>query len=270
MLRKNRHIIALLTDFGHRNWYTSAIKGAILSISSEVNIVDISHDVPRQDVQTGAYILNFVSRYYPKDAIFLCVVDPGVGTERSLVVLETKAGHLLVAPDNGLLSLVASREGVRKIVEIKNKRYMLSEVSQTFHGRDIMAPVAAHLANGEPIESFGPEIKRIKLLELKKPIVEGRTIKGKIIFIDDFGNVITNIEGSILEEIGSTLGVKIRVTLGSSNAVVTLLQTYADVKASAPLGLVGSDNLFELAVNRGDAAKRYGASTGMDIAVESV
>ena len=270
MSMKNRQIIALLTDFGHNSWYTSAIKGVILGISSGVNIVDISHDVPPQDIQKGAYILDFVSRYYSKDTIFLCIVDPGVGTDRSLIILKTEVGHLFVAPDNGLLTLVAIREVTRKIIKIKNTRYMLSEVSKTFHGRDVMAPVAAHLANGAPIESLGPEIKRIKRLVLERPIVEERTIKGKIIFVDDFGNIITNIESLRLREIDLVIGNKIRVTLGRSNDIVNLFEKYSDAKVSVSLGLVGSTNFFELAVNRGDAAKRYGASTGMDIVIERI
>ena len=265
MIGKRKPVIAILTDFGPRNWYASTLKGVILGICPDATIVDLCHDVPPQQIEAGAYILAFVSKYYPEGTVFLCVVDPGVDTSRELVALETEANHIYVAADNGLLTLVADREGVRKIVKILNRRFMLPDISHTFHGRDILAPVAAHLANGEVLENFGPLKEGIMKLEIEEPVVEEGKIKGKVILVDDFGNAVTNIEASMLNRIGVKVGSRITVTVGSLKAEIPFFETYADIGVGEPLILIGSNGFLELSVNRRNAAKRYKVYSGSKI-----
>ena len=267
MAEKSRLIVAILTDFGQQSWYVPAIKGVLLTICPDARIVDLSHQVPRQDVLAGAFILGFSSIYYPRGTVFLCIVDPTVGTDRNLIIMESEERHYFVAPDNGLLTLVAKRERIEKIVKITNRKYMLREISRTFHGRDILAPVAAHLTRGEPLEKFGPKVKKMVRLDIEKPHAKNGTVKGKIIFVDDFGNMITNIGGSILKKAGITLGVEISVIFPSSNEMMPFSQTYDDVEAGKPLGLIESSGFFEISVNCGDAAKRYHVYSGSDVII---
>jgi S-adenosylmethionine hydrolase len=194
-------------------------------------------------------------------------VDPSVGTDRNLIIMESEEGHYFVAPDNGLLTLVAKLEGIEKIVRITNRKYMLKEISRAFHGRDIMAPAAAHLARGEPIERFGPKMKKIVRLDIEEPHAENGTIRGRIIFVDDFGNIITNIDEDILKKTDIEFGVEISVTFPSSNEMMLFSQTYGDVEVGKPLGIIGSSGFFEISVNCGDAAKRYHVYPGSDVMI---
>jgi S-adenosylmethionine hydrolase len=267
LARKNRQIVAILTDFGQQSWYVPAIKGVILSLCPDVEIVDLSHQVPRQDVLAGAYILGFSSIYYPRDTVFLCIVDPSVGTDRNLIIMESEKRHYFVAPDNGLLTLVAKHEGIEKIVKITNRKYMLEKISRTFHGRDILAPAAAHLARGEPLEKFGPKVKKIVRLRIEEPHVENGNIRGKIIFVDEFGNIITNIDEATLKEATMKMGVEISVTFPSSKEMMPFKQTYCDVEEGKPLGLIGSSGFFEISVNCGVAAERYHVRSGSDVII---
>ena len=267
MAEKSRQIVAILTDFGQQSWYVPAIKGVILTICPDARIVDLSHQVPRQDVLAGAFILGFSSVYYPRGTVFLCIVDPSVGTDRNLIIMESDERHYFVAPDNGLLTFVAKREGIKKIVKITNRKYMLREISRTFHGRDILAPAAAYLTRGEPLEKFGPKVKKIVRLDIEEPRVENGKVRGKIIFVDDFGNMITNIGEAILKKADIKSGTEISVMFTSFSEMMLFCQTYDDVKADKPLGLIGSTGFFEISVNHGDAAKRYHAYPGSDVII---
>ena len=186
-------IIALLTDFGTKDGFVGAVKGVIKSINLHADIIDISHDVDSFDILEASIILNAVYKYFPKGTIFVSVVDPGVGTKRKAIIVETE-NYYFVAPDNGLLTLPLKKEKIIKIVSIENPNYTLKRDTETFHGRDIFAPVSAYLSLGIPIVNFGKELKdytKISFPEVKK---EKNAFIGEIIKFDKFGNAITNIE----------------------------------------------------------------------------
>ncbi len=185
-------LIALLTDFGLKDGFVGSVKGVIKSINN-VDIIDITHEISSFDVLEGALILSASYKYFPKYTIFLCVVDPGVGTNRNAIVVRTN-NYTFVAPDNGLISLALEDENIEKIIKIENRDFFLPSDTNTFHGRDIFAPVAAYLSLGIPVESFGTELKNIKKIEIPEPINYSNYIEGQIIKFDKFGNAITNLK----------------------------------------------------------------------------
>ena len=263
-------IITLTTDFGLKDPYQGAIKGALLSVNPRANIVDITHLVNHGDVREGAYILSGSAMYYPETTVHLAVVDPGVGTSRRPILIETEH-YFFVGPDNGLFSLVAERDGIRRVIELTNKEYFSAEVSETFHGRDIFAPVAAHLTLGVPLESFGPVISDIQgpdtvddveRLDPQLPATEGDALLGRVVHVDNFGNLITNIKGEDLMEHITHNGPGRVEAVVMGRVVSGLSSTYGSVKGGAPVALIGSSGYLELALNRGSAAVEFGAGYG--------
>lgn len=188
-----RRTIALLTDFGDRDGFVGALKGVILSINPDVNLIDISHNVPSFNILDGSIVLRATYNYFPKGTIFLSVVDPGVGTERKAIIVKTES-YIFVGPDNGLLSPALKKQTIEKIVSVENGRYFLKTDTNTFHGRDIFAPIVAYISLGEPLENFGPEIDRLADIGKLEAIYEEDRIVGRIIKFDKFGNAITNLE----------------------------------------------------------------------------
>lgn len=253
-------IIALLSDLGSIDPYVAEIKAVILSISPDVTIVDVTHEVKRFDVRMGAFILASATPFFPGGAIFVCVVDPGVGTKRRILLVKTKE-HYLVGPDNGLLMLAALEEGIEAVVSVENESYMLTPISPTFHGRDIMAPVAAHLAKGTRMEEFGPLITDYQKPSFAEPreIVDG--IVGQILHVDNFGNIITNITGRSLKRFAEEGGT-LCISLGRRSLTLRMSRTYADAPDGSPLALIGSSGYLEVAVNRGNAAELLGVKVG--------
>ncbi len=186
-------MIALLTDFGLDDGFIGAVKGVIKSVNPDVDIIDISHGIRPFDIFEGAIILKAVYSYFPEGTIFMCVVDPGVGTERKPIVVKTEK-YIFVAPDNGLLTLALKNQKIEKIIHITNQKYMLKRDTETFHGRDIFAPVSAYLSKGEALENFGVEIESYKKIDFPEVYVENGYMVGQIIKFDRFGNGITNLE----------------------------------------------------------------------------
>ena len=218
--KQNMHsIITLLTDFGLKDTYVAQMKGVILSISPETKIVDITHQIPPQNIIQAAYQLSTLTKYFPKKTIHVVVVDPGVGSERKAIVIQTKKS-LLVGPDNGVLTLTAEEEGITKIVEITNKKYMLNKISTTFHARDIFAPAAAFLPKGISLSDLGSELdsQDIEYLPIEKAKIIGKKIVGQIIHIDRFGNAVTNITKAITEKIGIKYGDNIKIKISSASS----------------------------------------------------
>lgn len=185
-------LVALLTDFGYEDGFTGALKGVIKSINPNVDIIDITHGIQSFDILKGAVVLRSVYRYFPKKTIFVCVVDPGVGSERKAVLVETE-NYFFVAPDNGILSLALREEVITGIFELKNERFFLKRETETFHGRDIFAPVAGHLSKGVSPQEFGNALKEIKEIDFPQPVETPEGTVGQIIMFDKFGNGITNI-----------------------------------------------------------------------------
>jgi S-adenosylmethionine hydrolase len=254
-------IITLLSDFGVKDPYVASMKGVILSICRKARIVDITHDIAKFNILQGAYALDAAIPYFPPGSIHVAVVDPSVGTKRKALIVETKRSHL-IGPDNGVLMLAGPREGIERVFEIRDRRYMLSNVSPTFHGRDVFCAVAAHLANGTPVDNFGPETNDYTGPGFAKPSLTDDQLSGEIIRVDDFGNIVTNITSKDLTEFGVTIGSTIGVAVGSVSRDIKFCRTYGDVDEGDHVALIGSTGFFEISVNRGNAASFYGAREG--------
>lgn len=258
-----RKTIALLTDFGLDDNYVGIMKGVILKINPNVQLVDVCHSIKPQCVVEGALTLRSSYRYFPKKTIFLCVVDPGVGSKREAIIVKTK-DYLFVAPDNGILSLVVDTQASIEIYAITNVQYFVRPVSNTFHGRDIFAPVAAHIASGIPLCKFGKMRKDLKRSLFPGPIIKRkkRCIVGEIIDIDHFGNCITNIEKKHLTAFKGNP----RITC-KGKTISRIASSYAQVKKEELLAIIGSKGYLEISVNMGSAAKKFNASCGNRIEV---
>lgn len=267
MTTASPNIVTLLSDFGLRDPYVAEMKAVILSISPEVCIVDISHEIEKFNIRMGAFVLASAMPYFPKGTIHVAVVDPGVGTERRPIIVETERCYL-VGPDNGLLMLAAQREGVKRVYAIFDRRFMLSKVSKTFHGRDIFAPAAAYLAKGHNPQEFGPEIRDYRTPKFAKPKLGDDCIFGEIVHIDDFGNIITNIPAEMLQKMGLKEERKIKAKLGKNKPIpLRFCSAYGQVAVKEPLALIGSHGFLEISLNQGNAAKQFKTKTGNSVCV---
>ncbi len=241
--------IALLTDFGTKDAYVGMMKGVIASMNSNAKVLDITHNIRPQQVSEAAYVLWSAYRYFPEKTIFVCVVDPTVGSNRQIVVVKTPH-HTFIAPDNGLLDLVLAENDVYHAVAATNPQFFLKRISATFHGRDIFAPLAAHLSVGIAPAAMGANIylkNRTTFSFLS--ISEKGSYKGRIIYIDRFGNLVTNIR--LLRPSNVT------VQIAGKN-IGGLKRTYADVATGSPLCLIGSSGLLEVSVRDGNAEAFFG------------
>lgn len=251
-------IVTFLSDFGSQSGYPAAMKGVAAEIC-DARFIDITHEVEPQNVRAGAFVLQMVAPYFPAHTVHCAVIDPGVGTERRGLIVAAD-DQLFVGPDNGLLIPAAHRLGTPQIYEIQDQTYMRPNVSSTFHGRDIFAPVAAHLANRVPPEAIGNPIDDWVDLEFGQGQLDGDRLTGEIIYIDRFGNLITNIAGELLRAFvgsGETL-----VLLHKEEMRVRVLPAYGFAEGPDPLVTVGSHDCVEIAINRGDAAKALGLGDG--------
>lgn len=247
--------ITLLTDFGTKSGYTAQIKGAILTISPEANIIDITHEIMSQDIREGAFVLLTTAPYFPMGTVHVAVVDPGVGTNRKGIIITTQS-QILIGPDNGLLIPTARYLGDFVVYEITNSKYMLDNISNTFHGRDIFTPVAAHIIKGVPFEEIGYITNDFVNLDFGCGEITTKSASGKVIYIDNFGNIITNISGTKLREV-LNYDNKIMVFIGKNKQIETIfVKSYSFVKKGKILATIGSSNLLEIGVNQGDAAKK--------------
>lgn len=251
LIKNDMSLIALLTDFGANDGYVAAMKAVIKSISPKATIVDISHEVAPQQIAEAGFILWSVYRYFPSKTIFVCVVDPGVGTRRKIIAVKTRQ-HVFLAPDNGLLDLVLSESEVTKSAIIKNQKYFLKNISNTFHGRDIFSPAAAHLVNGIKLTSLGPFISLEKPEHVFINVSHKGDYYGTVIYIDRFGNLITNFQ------IKKTRHAELKI----KENVVYLQNTYGAVKEGELLALTGSNGLIEIAVRNGSAKEMLHADYG--------
>jgi S-adenosylmethionine hydrolase len=263
-------IITLLTDFGIRDEYVGLMKGVILSINPAVAIVDITHRIDSQDMVQAAYAIHSAYRYFPSGSVHLIVVDPGVGTGRSLLALEM-GNQYFVAPDNGVLTLLFNAETITSLIKLTNSNYFLETVSHTFHGRDIIAPVGAHLTRGVKLHKMGDEIPLsgvIRLENIHPRVLDTGEITGIIVAIDHFGNLITNIDFQMLAPNilpGRTQSVRIRI---GSHSISGIGKTYQNGAPNTPLALIGSRGYLEVAVNRGSAAVVLNACKGDTVQVK--
>jgi S-adenosyl-L-methionine hydrolase (adenosine-forming) len=254
-------IITLLTDFGLVDPYVGMMKGAVLSLNPAATLVDVTHEVPPQDIATGAFLLAHAAAYFPPGTIHIAVVDPGVGSRRRPIAVAAD-DQLFVGPDNGLLSLALRARRRRQAVVLTNARYFRAARSHTFHGRDLFAPVAAHLSLGVPLGALGPPAGRRVSLPWPAPRARGRRLRGAVLLVDRYGNVITNIDRPRL---GSGRGLAI---VAGGRRWSRVVRTYADVAPGQPLALVNSYDLLELAVRDGSAATLLGLRPGDPVTVE--
>jgi S-adenosylmethionine hydrolase len=265
----NPPIITLTTDFGLSDSYVGQMKGIILSISPGATLVDVTHQVPRQDCAAASTILADVVDSFPPNTIHLFVVDPGVGTNRRAIAIETRktneAGEaLFVGPDNGVLTGVLQISTVHRGVELTARRFWRSTVSNTFHGRDIFAPVAAHLSRGVDLAELGPPLASpLVQLPADRPVVDRNQIRGRIIRTDSFGNLITNIEASLLPEATRH---RLIVELGTQR-IAGLSHCYGDKPPGELLAFIGSSGRLEIAVSQGHAGEILAAWSGDSVVV---
>ncbi|RPH67316.1 MAG: hypothetical protein EHM78_21815 [Myxococcaceae bacterium] len=251
-------VITLLTDFGLEDGYVAAMKGVIASVAPEARVVDVTHLVPPQDVAFARFRLLTAAPFFPPGTIHVAVVDPGVGTARRAVAIRCRSGSCLVGPDNGLLSGALEADPPLAVVELSDPRFWRTDTpSATFHGRDIFAPVAAHLARGVTLEALGPAVPPDGLvtLDLRPPTPVAGGLEGAVQATDRFGNLISNVPAVLLPGNGAW-----RASIGGRT--LPGHRTYADVPPGEALALVGSHGFVEIAVHRGDARSALGASVG--------
>lgn len=255
-------VVAFTTDFGAGGPYVAAMKGTILAINPAVQIVDVSHEIGPQDIREAALCLGQVVPYFPAGTIHVVVVDPGVGTERRLLCVRMHA-QLFLAPDNGVLSWAARGAATIERIQLTESRFWRREVSATFHGRDILAPAAAHLSLGVAPQELGPAVSEWVELPWPEPVRTTQGIKGEVLAIDRFGNVITNIGGITIAPLAHG-GVRV---VCEGQTIVGLSRTYAETDVGTLLALVGSSGLLEIAVRNGSAAERLQARPGSRVLV---
>jgi S-adenosylmethionine hydrolase len=260
--------IAMVTDFGYRDHYVGAMKGVIASIAPGAPLIDITHGVPAQSIAAGAIALAQSWRLFPPRTVFLVVVDPGVGTSRLPVAVQTHAGARFVGPDNGVLSLALAEAGPARAVELRSARYRLANVSATFHGRDIFAPSAAHLWRGVKLESLGPPVRDgLTHLELAEPREGLEELRGEVLYADGFGNLVSNIGRDALAQFEArfpTMRLSVKVNGG---APMEIVQAYGDARKGVPLATFGSFELLEIAVRDGSAAQHFVAGPGATVSL---
>ena len=248
-------IITLTTDFGTKDWFVGTMKGVILGIAPRAAIVDLTHEIPAGDIRAGAFALAAGYRFFPEGTVHVAVIDPGVGGARKAIAVQT-ANYHFVGPDNGVLSWALAKEKIKSVRRLKNSDNFLQPISQTFHGRDIFAPVAAHLSCGALIRKFGPAQKDFVRLRWPQPRVRRNRIEGEVVFVDRFGNAMTNIENG---------GLNTRRDLEIFAGPKRLCQVkafYQSVPAGHAVAVPGSNGFLEIAVNGGSAAKRFGLKIG--------
>jgi S-adenosylmethionine hydrolase len=262
-------IITLTTDFGLEDEYVGVMKGVILSRAPQATIVDLSHAIERQNIRQAALLIKSAYRFFPDNTIHLVIVDPGVGSNRKLILLQAE-GHFFLGPDNGVLGLLLEAEYFQAAYEVQCEQYYLTPTSATFHGRDILAPVAAHLAAGLDPAAAGPVIARqtLKKTEFAEAIIDSvqATITGEITDKDHFGNLQTNITASSLNNLYGNEKSTASVTIG--NETIAGIQTaYAHKAPGEILAIVGSRGVLEIAVNRGNAATLLDAGIGDEVTI---
>lgn len=258
-----RPLVAFLSDFGTRDHYAGTMKGVALGICPDATLVDITHDIAPHDVLGGSLELAAAVKYFPAGTIFLAVVDPGVGSARRGVAVDT-GDYRFVAPDNGVLSAVLKDHPARRMVELTDRRYARPTVSRTFDGRDRFAPAAAWLAKGTDLAALGRPVKTIQTLDIPEPVQEPDALRGQVLRVDRFGNLVTNIDRKTFEK--RTAGAALTITAGGRE-VGRLVNTYAEASAGEVCALFGSTDHLEVAESGGSASDRLGLSRGAEVTV---
>ncbi len=254
-------MITLTSDFGLKDPYVAEMKGVILTINPNATMVDVTHGVEKFNIRMGAFMLASAATCFPKGAVHLAVVDPTVGTKRRCILVQTTQGFF-VGPDNGVLMLAAQNLGIEQVYELTNPKFMLPNVSSTFHGRDVFAPVAAHLDLGVPPDALGPEINDPVLPEFANIKQISSTFVGEVLNVDDFGNIITNISQKEMAQANL-----INIKFQNLSLNLALGKTYAQAKLNEPIALIGGHGFLEIGLNQASAAEKYSVNAGDDVEV---
>lgn len=251
------NIVALFTDFGPSDPYVAQLKGSIKTIAPSAELLDLSHSNAAFDISTASYLLSKSTRTLPPGSIIIAVVDPGVGSGRAGLAVRTQAGRIYLAPDNGILTEVLAREG---LADARTLPIATESISSTFHARDLFGPAAARLVNSESFDSLGAKAEKILRLPRNTATVMPNQAKGQVLYIDHYGNILTNIPGSELAKL--KVGQLLTVTIKGKSLSLPFLRTYAEAPADRPFALINSDGEFEIAINQGNAARELGIKVG--------
>lgn len=252
--------VVFMTDFGRKDDSVAICHGVMLGLEPRLRIVDLSHDVEPYSVLDGARFLAGTAPYYPAGTVFVAVIDPGVGSERRALAVKTKRGQFFVLPDNGLLTLVERQEGVEQVRELTNRQWHHAPaLSSTFHGRDVFAPVAARLARGDDWTQVGPPVETWARLDIPEARVTDTAVHGTVLAIEHpYGNLVTNVDGSVLAKLGYQRGDTARVSFGKGRELrLPLVSTFSDVPVGKPLMYVDSRGRVAFAVNQGHFAQAH-------------
>jgi S-adenosylmethionine hydrolase len=258
-----RPVIALLTDFGSRDHYAGTMKAVILGICPETTLVDISHDIPAHDLLTAALELAASYKYFPSGTIFLVVVDPGVGSARRAIAVDT-GEYRFVAPDNGVLTAVLRETPARRTVELTERRYARATVSRTFEGRDRFAPAAGWLAKGVDFAALGRSAGAIQQLSIPTPQAGEDVLAGEVLRVDRFGNLVTNIDRKLFDKFAHANAIEISA---AGHRIGRVVATYAEADEGEVCALFGSSDHLEIAVNAGSAADDLRLSRGAAVTI---
>jgi len=251
------NLVALFTDFGPSDPYVAQLKGSIKTIAPSTELLDLSHSNAAFDISTASYLLSKSTRTLPPGSIIIAVVDPGVGSGRAGLAVRTQAGRIYLAPDNGILTEVLAREG---LADARTLPIATESISSTFHARDLFGPAAARLVNSESFDSLGAKAEKILRLPRNTATVMPNQAKGQVLYIDHYGNILTNIPGSELAKL--KVGQLLTVTIKGKPLSLPFLRTYAEAPADRPFALINSDGEFEIAINQGNAARELGIKVG--------
>ena len=251
------NLVALFTDFGPSDPYVAQLKGSIKTIAPSAELLDLSHSNAAFDISTASYLLSKSTRTLPPGSIIIAVVDPGVGSSRAGLAVRTQAGRIYLAPDNGILTEVLAREG---LADARTLPIATESISSTFHARDLFGPAAARLVNSESFDSLGAKAEKILRLPRNTATVMPNQAKGQVLYIDHYGNILTNIPGSELAKL--KVGQLLTVTIKGKSVSLPFLRTYAEAPADRPFALINSDGEFEIAINQGNAARELGIKVG--------
>jgi S-adenosylmethionine hydrolase len=262
MAKDANPIITLITDFGTADHFVGAMKGVILSINPRASVIDITHDIKTGDIRQAAFCLSHCYDYFPGGTIHVCIVDPGVGTDRRAILIETDT-YAFIAPDNGCCTFILNRHTSARVYTLENKQYFLPRVSHTFHGRDIFAPAAAWLSNKLPPGRFGNRISDPMTFDVPHPVrTDKDSIQGEVAYIDKFGNLITTISEEYLDrerKKSPDRDLEIRI---KGKKIAAFGKSYAAADPGKLLGLIGSTGYLEIAANLESAKRKLGAEPG--------
>lgn len=259
-------IIALLTDYGDQDFFVASLKAVILSIQTEAKIVDISHHVRSFDVREGAFLLFGCYKFFPRGTIFVVVVDPGVGTRRRILLVKTKK-YYFIAPDNGVLSYVLDAEKPERIIGLSEEKFFLAGPGRTFEGRDRMAPAAAWLSQGCSLEEFGPRLRNYKKFKIPKPMFSKESVVGHVLYVDHFGNMITNIPSQSIVRLRASAKIENPTLRMGTTVIASFRDTYASAKKGELFFLPGSLATIEIARREASAFEVVKAKPGARVEI---